>query len=112
MARNISVIDSPDQTLTVDLDGNRYGLRLRYNDVGGFWTLDISLDDVAVRRGIVLRGGVELTKGLACLPDEFGAFMHTVSGLSTDARADLPTGLNGLYYLSPPERDIVFGARA
>jgi hypothetical protein len=55
-----SIIDSPDQKLSVFLENRRVTLRLRYNLTMTRWAMDVAIDGVMKLQGKRLVGGVNL----------------------------------------------------
>lgn len=58
MSQNISLEVIPNQSLSIQLDEVRYGIRLR--DINGMMSADISIDDELIIEGLRVVGGFPL----------------------------------------------------
>jgi hypothetical protein len=58
MIENIPIENIPNQSLSIQLDGVRYGLR--FKDLGGMMAVDISIDDQLIIEGLRVVGGYPL----------------------------------------------------
>lgn len=58
MSQNIPLEVIPNQSLSIQLDEVRYGIRLR--DIGGMMSADISIDDQLIIEGLRVVGGFPL----------------------------------------------------
>ena len=56
--RNIPIESTPNQSLTVNLDGNRWFLRIK--ECRGVMACDVSLDDVPILQGIRICPGTPI----------------------------------------------------
>lgn len=58
MSQNIPIETIPNQSLSIQLDEIRYGIRFR--DIGGMMSADISIDDQLIIEGLRVVGGFPL----------------------------------------------------
>ena len=58
MSQNIPIENIPNQSLSIQLDEVRYGIRFR--DIGGMMSADISIDDQLIIEGLRVVGGYPL----------------------------------------------------
>lgn len=56
----IPIIDAADQQMGLILNNRRVTLRLRFNNVSGRWSFDLSIDDTVVLRAQRILPGVDL----------------------------------------------------
>lgn len=107
--QEIRIIDA-DQQFTVTLNGQRYGMRVRYNEQWQRWMCEILIDGVTVFGSFPLIEGQVMACNISCLPFGFGAlYLETVIA-STDPRLALPRGEQRLWFMSRAEKYAIYGS--
>lgn len=60
-----TITDAPDQKFATILNNRRVSLRLRYNQLVGRWSFDLSIDDQPVLHGRRIVTGIDLLASFA-----------------------------------------------
>ena len=107
--QEIRIIDA-DQQFTVTLNGQRYGMRVRYNEQWERWTFDILIDGEIVYGSYPLIEGEVMACNISCLPYSFGGLYLENVTASSDPRLALPRGEQRLWFMSRAEKYALYGS--
>lgn len=93
--------ETSDQTVTIELSGNPYILRVMWNELGGYFSLSVNeVDDTPILTNIKMVKNYSLTSKYknTKLPAGSFYFLQERSGIQRPGYSDLGVNFN-LYYI-------------
>lgn len=109
MAQKIPVRDFEHQSLSAVLGGQRYTIILRWNDICGYWTVQIRQNGETLFGHHPLQQGLLVGNALQCFPASFGGLYLEVVDPAFTGQQALITGAQCLWFYDSAEVFALYG---